>query len=114
MPLMSILLRVAKAVVQQVYQGLQQQLNVVLEQAYNPMQAALEQVTGGVWKGVGADAFVEEVSSLYMPGVGLVGDQIRGLQANLQRAEEIMEEADQKANGAVRGIEEQFRRIVTF
>jgi hypothetical protein len=109
-----LLLRVAKMVVQQVMQGLTQQLNVVLEQAYNPMQAVLEQVTGGVWKGVGADAFVEEVSSLELPGVGLIGDQIRGFQANLQRAEEIMEEADKKANQAVRGVDEIFRRIVTF
>jgi uncharacterized protein YukE len=108
------LLKVAKAVLQQVLQGLDQQLNTVLEQAYNPMQGALEQVTSGVWRGVGANAFVEEVSSLHMPGVGVVGDQIRGLQANLQRAQEIMEEADRKANQSVRGVDEIFRRIAPF
>jgi uncharacterized protein YukE len=109
-----LLLKVAKMVVQQVLQGLNQQLNVVTEQAYNPMQAALEEVTSGVWRGVGADAFVEEVSSLHMPGVGLIGDQIRSFSSNLQRAQEIMEEADKSANQQVRNIDEIFRKIVTF
>jgi uncharacterized protein YukE len=110
----SLLLRVAKMVLQQVMQGLGQQLNVVREQAAAPMQAAIEEVTGGVWRGVGADAFVEEVSSLELPGVGVIGDQIGSLASNLQRAQEIMEEADKKANQQVRSIDELFRRIVTF
>jgi hypothetical protein len=108
------LIKVAKAVLQLVLLGLAQQLNIVAEQAAAPMRAAIGEVTGGVWRGVGADAFVEEVSSLTLPGVGLIGDQISTFASNLQRAQEIMEEADKKANQAVRGWSEIARRIAPW
>src|SRR5215216_1157506 len=92
-----LLMKIAKAVLQQVLQGLQQQLKVVEDQAMNPMRQAVEQVTGGVWRGVGADAFVDEVSSISLPGAGVVREQINDFHNNLMRAQEIMEEADKKA-----------------
>ena len=36
------------------------------------MRAMVQAVTGGIWVGNGANAFVEEVSSLMIPGVGQV------------------------------------------
>lgn len=109
-----LLLRVAKSLFQQCMQGLSQQINVVREAAAAPMQAAVAEVMNGVWRGVGADAFVEEVSNIEIPLVGAIGDEIETTQRNLQRAHDIMEEADQKANQAVRSIEETFRRIANF
>src|SRR5687767_9505839 len=109
-----ILLRVAKGLFQQCMQGFAQQINVVREAAAAPMQAAVAEVMNGVWRGVGADAFVEEVTNIEIPLVGAIGDEIDNTMRNLQRAEEIMEEADQKATQAVRSIEETFRRIAAF
>jgi len=90
----SILLRIAKAVLQQVLQGLMQQFNVVQEQAMAPMRAMVQAVTGGVWIGQGADAFVEEVSSLMIPGVGKVGNNITKLRGDLEHARDVMDQAD--------------------
>jgi hypothetical protein len=105
------LLRFAAQVVQTVMGQFTQQLNVVAEQALNPLQSVVQIVTGGAWRGVGADAFVQEVSSLAIPGVGIVGEQIRTFQNNLHRASEIMIQADNQANQAVQGLGDIFDKI---
>lgn len=106
-----LLMKIAKAVLQQVLQGLQQQLKVVEDAAMAPMRQAIEQVTGGIWRGVGADAFVDEVSNISLPGAGVVRESINTFHGNLIRAEEIMEEADKKATQQARQVIELFRRI---
>ena len=60
----SILIRFARKVVQNVLSQLTQQFNVIQEQAYQPMQAMVQQVMDGVWVGKGADAFVEALTFL--------------------------------------------------
>jgi uncharacterized protein YukE len=112
--MIAVLIRFAQQVVQMVMQQATQQMNVVLEQAFNPIQATVQLVQGGAWKGIGADAFVEEVQSLHMPGVSLIGEQIREMVSNLQQAGEIMMEADKQANQAVRSLDELFGRIAGF
>jgi uncharacterized protein YukE len=111
---MSALLRFAEQVVQQVQQGFTQQMSVVAEQAFNPMQVIVQQTVKEHWRGVGADAFVEEVSTLHMPGISTIGDQIQNFQKNLQHAAEIMTKADQEATQTVNGLGEVFEKIVAF
>ena len=108
------LLRFAEQVVQSVQQQFTQQLNVVTEQAFNPMQAILQQVENGCWKGTGADAFKDELSNLHMPGVGLIGDQGSSFLKNLQQAAEIITKSDQDANQGVQSLAEVFQKIVSF
>jgi len=106
-----LLMKIAKAVLQQVLQGLQQQLKTVEDEAMQPMRQVLEQVSNGVWKGVGADAFVDEVSSIHLPGAGVVREQINTFHGNLVRAAEIMEEADKKASQSANQVVELFRKV---
>ena len=70
------LLRFARKVVEGIMSQLMQQFNVVQEQALAPMRLMVQQVMGGIWVGDGANAFVDEVSSLMIPGVGRVADNI--------------------------------------
>src|SRR4051794_18957224 len=102
------LLRFAEQVVQQVTSQATQQMNVVQEQAFNPIQSTVQLVTNGSWKGVGADAFVEEVSHLHMPGITTVSDQIQEMIGNLTHAAQIVAQAVQAANQEVQGLEEVF------
>lgn len=106
-----VLLKVAKAVLQQVLQGLQVQLKTVEDSAMQPMRTAVEQVMNGAWRGVGADAFVDEVSNISLPGAGVVRDHINTFHGNLVRAQEIMEEADRKAQQSANQLVEIFRAI---
>ncbi len=105
------LLRFARQVVQNILGQLMQQFNVVQEQALSPMRAMVQQVTGGVWIGEGANAFVEEVSSLMIPGVGKVGEHITTMQRNLNHAVETMDQADSQVTGLVNGLSDVFSNI---
>ena len=58
------LLRLAEQVVQQVMQQVTQQLGQIEQMALQPMQTMVQQVTGGVWIGNGADAFVNDVTTM--------------------------------------------------
>lgn len=109
--MMGKLLRFARQVVANVLSQLTQQLNIVQNQALQPMRAMIQQVTGGVWVGDGANAFVQEVSSLMIPGVGKVGENITTMQRNLNRAIEVMDRADQQVNSMVRGLSDVFNGI---
>lgn len=109
--MMGKLLRFARQVVANVLSQLTQQLNIVQNQALQPMRMMIQQVTGGVWVGDGANAFVQEVSSLMIPGVGKVGENITTMQRNLNRAIEVMDRADQQVNNMVRGLADVFNGI---
>ncbi|MCB9420419.1 MAG: WXG100 family type VII secretion target [Ardenticatenaceae bacterium] len=111
MSILSVLLRFARQVVQNVLSQLMQQFNIVQEQAYKPMQMMVQQVTNGVWVGKGADAFVEEVSSLMMPGVGKIGDGINKFSKNIQNAMDVMDRADEQVSGIINSLGDLFGGI---
>ncbi len=111
MSIMSILLKLARQVVESVMGQLMQQFNVVQEQALSPMKAMVEQVTSGVWVGDGADAFVEEVSSIMIPGVGQVGDHITKMHSDIKFAVDVIDQADAQVNSLVNGLGDIFGGI---
>ncbi len=98
MSVRSALIRLARAVVQSVLSQLMQQLNIVQEQGLQPMRMMIQAVTDGVWRGEGANAFVEEVSSLMIPGVGQVADDIQMVHNNLNNAVDVIDNADAQVN----------------
>ncbi len=106
-----LLLRFARAMVQQALSQLTQQLNVVQDQAYKPMQAMVQQVVGGVWVGRGADQFVQEVSSLAMPNVERIGQQIVRTQQNINFAIDTIDKADEQVRAKVNGLGDLFGAI---
>jgi len=111
MSILKALIRLAMKVVQGVLSQLMQQLNIVQEQALAPMRQMIQQVTGGIWVGDGANAFVEEVSSLMIPGVGRVADNIQMIHKNVQHAADVIQQGDQQVNGKVNGLADIFGAI---
>ena len=105
------LLRFARQVVANVTSQLNQQFNVVEQAALAPLRAIVGQVTGGVWKGDGANKFVDEVSRMMIPGVGRVGTQIKTLNSNLQRAITVMDQADAQVTSLAKGLGDVFGAI---
>ena len=98
----NILMRFARKVVDGVLSQLTQQLNIVQEMAMAPMRLMIQQVTGGVWRGNGANAFVQEVSNLMIPGVGKVAQTITGLNTNLKFAQSVIDRADEEVSKLVK------------
>jgi len=105
------LLRFARKVVEGIMSQLMQQFNVVQEQALAPMRLMVQQVMGGIWVGDGANAFVDEVSSLMIPGVGRVADNIGSLHKNLQHACDVVDQADSLVQGKINGLADVFDGI---
>jgi uncharacterized protein YukE len=105
------LIRFARKVVQGVMSQLMQQLNIVQDQALAPMRQMVQAVLGGIWVGDGANAFVEEVSSLMIPGVGRVADNIGILHKNLQHACDVIDQADEQVNSKVNALADIFGGI---
>ncbi|MFN8455173.1 MAG: hypothetical protein U0401_10990 [Anaerolineae bacterium] len=105
------LIRLARKVVQGVMSSLMQQLNVVQEQALAPMRKMVQAVVGGIWIGDGANAFVEEVNSLVIPGVGQVGEHISTVHKNLQHACDVIDQADAQVTSKVNGLADIFGGI---
>lgn len=97
------LLRMAKSAVSSVLSGLMQQKNIVAEQATRPMEAMVQQVVGGIWIGKGADAFVQEVRSIMVPGTKTIDTNLSTYSRNIQFAVERIDRADQDVTRLVKG-----------
>ncbi len=95
------LLRLARIVLENVLSQMMQQFNTVNEQAINPLKMIIQAVVGGFWIGKGADAFVEELSSLAIPGVGEVAEHIHTMHHNVSAARDIIERADEEVERLV-------------
>jgi len=107
----SFLLRFARTVVQNVLGKLTQQLNAVQEQAYSPMNQIVQTVVGGAWIGRGADAFVEEIQNIMMPGCDQISEGINFFSNSLNNAIDVMDQADQTVTGLVNGLSDVFKGI---
>jgi len=84
---------------------------VIQEQAMAPMRQMIQAVMGGIWVGDGANAFVDEVSSLMIPGVGRVADNITMIHKNVQHAADVIQQADQQVNSKINGLADVFGSI---
>lgn len=107
----SVLLKFARKVVDHVMSQLTQQLRIVTDQALSPMQMMVQQVQGGVWRGQGADRFVQEVSSMMMPDTQRVGDTITTLNKNIRFAMDRIDQADAKASTSFQQLGDVFSKI---
>lgn len=77
-------------------------LGMVEQQAMSPLRAIVQEVVGGVWKGKGADAFVNDVTSISIPGVGEVGQQLKTFTEKVRFAEEVIDAADEYASRLIK------------
>jgi uncharacterized protein YukE len=108
MALMSVLIKIARRVVEQVQSDLMKQIQRVESEAKQPIRAMVEQVVGGMWIGKGADAFVEEVSSILVPGINVGQQQMETMNTNIGTALDIMDQADSQVNQLVNGLADMF------
>ncbi len=87
----------------QIIPGISQVLGSVLDDVLSPTKAIIETVSGGeAWRGVGADAFVGQVSSEVIPKMQQVVDQVESLNKNIQFARDTIDRADEDAERLIR------------
>jgi uncharacterized protein YukE len=58
-------------------------------------------ITNGIWVGEGANAFVDEVTSIFIPNVSTICNQITTTNNNVTYARDVIEQADQEVQRLV-------------
>lgn len=61
-------------------------------------------ITGGAWKGKGADAFTQDILTKYIPEVMQLIAAIAGMSSGLGSGLDIFEQADNSASSAAGGL----------
>ncbi len=107
-----LLMKIAKSVVNEVMGQLTQQMNIISDLVRAPMQGMINEVTGGVWVGQGADAFVNELTNLFIPGSEQLHGSVDLIGKSINRALDIMDDADKKAKGIVDDLAGVFSSIL--
>ena len=92
------LLNKAASSVEAVINALVRQQNALEQQVQRTIQAIIAQVVGGVWVGAGADAFVNELQTEFLPLSASLDSSIAQMIQSVRSAEEIVEEADKQAS----------------
>jgi uncharacterized protein YukE len=88
------LLRFARQLVQQVIQQEMQQIAKMEQAALQPMQSMIQQVVGGAWIGNGADAFVNDVTKMMIPGVQQINQGVQTHANGISHAVDVIDKAD--------------------
>jgi hypothetical protein len=96
----SLLMRLARKVLESVLQQLMQQFNVIQEQALAPIKQIIA-TSVEPWKGEGADAFREELTNLLSPQITRIGTGITNYHSNLNKARDLIDRADSTARNLV-------------
>lgn len=105
------LLRIARAVVEQVINQVTQQINIVDQQVKSVLQNYVQQVIGGVWIGKGADEFVNEISGKAVPQITQLIGSITMINTNVRTAVQIMDDADNRARAKIDQLRNTFESI---
>jgi len=74
-------------------------------------KAVVGQVTGGIWKGNGANKFVEMVNTQFLTLATTGQMNTQGTSNNLNQAQQIVHDADNAANAIVNELENLFSSI---
>jgi len=111
MPIKKLLLRFARAVVDMVIRQVTQQIEQVQNTVMNGISQMVQRVVGGIWRGKGATAFVQEMQSEVLPAFGQLVGVMRGTTTSINRAAEIMGAADSNGSSKVGPLVDAFRAI---
>jgi hypothetical protein len=87
--------------VEAVINVLARQQNALEQQVQRTIQAIIAQVVGGVWVGAGADAFVNELRTEFLPLSASLNSNIGQMIQSVRSAQEIVEQADSQATQVV-------------
>ncbi len=90
-------------------------LNPIEQMVMAPIKAIIGQVTqGGVWKGNGANRFVEDLNGKVLPGLSNLHQSGQQYTGGIQKSFDHMVQAAQQATNMVGAMEDAFSNICNF
>ncbi len=88
-----------------------QQANVIQDAVTSPLRTILSQVTGGVWKGEGANRFVNEMSSEVIPMLVNIMNVNNQYANAIKKSQDRMNQAFQQAASQAQTLFDVFGEI---
>ena len=108
---MNFILKIVFSAVDGVIGQVKKLLNQIISEVTSPLKGMVQQVVGGVWKGDGANRFVQEMNSIVIPALtALVGVNTSFIGA-LQKSVELMRNADKQATSKANELLDVFGSI---
>jgi phage-related protein len=102
------ILSVAREVLNTVTSMINQQVQAILEQVTNPIKQMIQGVTNGIWRGNGANAFVDEMQNMVIPNLDSLGGSIGNIGTSCTKALDIIDQVDDTVSGIINGITDVF------
>lgn len=88
-----------------------QQVNIIQDAVTSPLRAIINQVTGGIWKGDGANRFVQEMTSEVIPMlVNIMGFNTNFANA-IKKSQDTMQQAVKQATSQAQTLMDVFGQI---
>lgn len=95
--------------------GLMQQVNDVESLVAAPLRGIMDQISGGVWRGAGADAFLSELSTVVLPEANNLMSGITAYNKSLGDARQKFEDTDGgPVVSVVVNLDTQFNSVLRF
>lgn len=108
------LLRIARAVVNSVIQTINAQINLIQDAITAPLRAMVQQVLGGIWRGEGANRFVQEMTNEVIPQLVNIGNINLNFSSLIRRSLDIMDRADRQATAKANELFDVFHKIINL
>ncbi len=99
------------SVVDGIVNQIMSQVRIIEDAVTSPLKGLISQVTGGIWKGDGADRFVNEMTSDVIPMLANIMSINTGYSAAIRRAMDRMGQAEQQAAQAANTLMDVFGQI---
>ena len=109
--MLGFILRIVRSVVNHVISMITAQVNIIQDAVTSPLRGIVQKVTGGVWKGEGANRFVQEMTSEVIPSLVNIGSMNMGFGNGIKKALDIMDQADRQAQSKANELFDVFGKI---
>lgn len=108
---MNFILKLVYSAVSGVMGSIKKLLNRVTSEVTSPLRNMVNQVTGGIWKGDGADRFVNEMTSKIIPDLTNIVGINNSFTGALQKSTDIFRQADKMATSKANELVDIFGNI---
>jgi uncharacterized protein YukE len=105
------IIRIARSIVRGIINQIKQQVNMIQNMVTSPLRTIVSEVTGGMWKGDGADRFVNEMTSEVIPALTNIANVNMSFGNQIEKALDRMDQAEQTAKNLVNPLHDLFSKI---
>ncbi len=114
MSILGSILSLVRSVVNGISDTINKLISSIADLVTAPLKGLVNQVTGGIWKGDGADRFIQEMNSEVIPALTNMGSLGMDLGSTIGKAVSAIDGADKQAAGMAGQLMDIFQGIIGF